>query len=980
MTIPKQQSKLRALRDQLSLDYASGKYLNNISANLGLLRPKFGFSDDTWRALVKTLALQPKQVRDKFADVLEILLGPRKSLGLTLAATAAVGAKKITLNSTTGLPQIGRLTLDKGLVGLEETVDYYFVDYSTNTVYLSTALTISHIYHPNDFECDLLLSSAVGATTLYVTDLNGVTPFTPAPFLLDPGTDREEVVNVLVTDPNTGIVTLVNPTVYAHDGITPNPVITTLTYDYLNNSEILVLGDVKKIPSSGYLLVGPSSSTVAATGGSTTTFVTSANTFTANKHVGNIAVFEGNVTPALAGVEATIIGNTDSTLTFAASIGTAPAALDRITIKQRVKYTSVSISDNSVILKNPLYDVSYAATTKVELLGVKATFKLAGVYVENGCWDIYQVSPREVEIFICPDKKDISNLFSASYLHREAAAPILATLLSPVSIGATSLSVSNLATAPIVGVLTLNGVQRVPYKKRLITDTVAVSTTNSVIQLTTGGLTASALIGQQVQVGDYFGLITANTASTITIDGQIPDYILSTFVVGTTPVKFYSEHIIDLLNGTTVLNNLLAGVSVDLYEPTLVGSLPSGDLWTTQDVFPGPYLYDNTDQAPSVITTTTTTAIPPISKLMLDVAAGATAIEVEDATLYDLVNFPYTVQLGSQSANKERVTVFDVNLAQRSITTLSSGVSPGALTLPVAALSLGGAGDAAGFPNANGYRVRLGVDTASEEVVYVTGTLTGPNRLVLNTPVVNSHLLGATVALYSDVLTVDTLLYPHVGITPYMERNYLFPQTTSTLISLADIVGYELSGLDVTSSVGFPSKGQVILNFGSENLNRESGFFSVTSSGATTITVTDITVFPTATPYEVILGKGTPFEERAIVTSINTGMSQFTINGGTYGTKYSHPAYAVIEIPVGTKEVVEYTSVVGNSLRFSTPTVLQSIHQKSESVVYSPGYSNSRTSGYDFPLRMPPSLIDRIKYVFELVRAAGVKVTVISSR
>lgn len=58
--IPTAQSDIGEVRDQMSLDYADGKYLSVVTGNLGLARPPLGFSDAVWRALGRILALQYK--------------------------------------------------------------------------------------------------------------------------------------------------------------------------------------------------------------------------------------------------------------------------------------------------------------------------------------------------------------------------------------------------------------------------------------------------------------------------------------------------------------------------------------------------------------------------------------------------------------------------------------------------------------------------------------------------------------------------------------------------------------------------------------------------------------------------------------------------------------------------------------------------------------------------------------------------------
>ena len=115
------QSDIAEVRDQLSVDYADAKYLNVVSANLGLQRPPFGFSDATWRALVRVLALQYKQVTTKFEQVLSIVLGPKITQCGAFAENVLAGAKHAVLVDSAQFPQVGTMVIDEGLVS-EETI------------------------------------------------------------------------------------------------------------------------------------------------------------------------------------------------------------------------------------------------------------------------------------------------------------------------------------------------------------------------------------------------------------------------------------------------------------------------------------------------------------------------------------------------------------------------------------------------------------------------------------------------------------------------------------------------------------------------------------------------------------------------------------------------------------------------------------------------------------------------------------------
>lgn len=66
--------------------------------------------------------------------------------------------------------------------------------------------------------------------------------------------------------------------------------------------------------------------------GSTTTVVDGAATFVAGQQVGNIVVFDGNTTPAIAGEQRVIVSNTATTLTFSPALPGSPTTGDTYSI------------------------------------------------------------------------------------------------------------------------------------------------------------------------------------------------------------------------------------------------------------------------------------------------------------------------------------------------------------------------------------------------------------------------------------------------------------------------------------------------------------------------------------------------------------------------------------------------------------------------------------------------------------------------
>ena len=82
-------SAINETRNQLFLDRAEGKYLSRISSNLGLARPPFGFNNDAvWRAVVRRLALDYRQVIGLFHDLLTNIFGPQVTAASVLSEDA----------------------------------------------------------------------------------------------------------------------------------------------------------------------------------------------------------------------------------------------------------------------------------------------------------------------------------------------------------------------------------------------------------------------------------------------------------------------------------------------------------------------------------------------------------------------------------------------------------------------------------------------------------------------------------------------------------------------------------------------------------------------------------------------------------------------------------------------------------------------------------------------------------------------------
>lgn len=1006
MSTETNQSAINEVRDQLSLDYADGQYLNVVGHNLGLNRPVFGFSDDLWRALVKAVALQFKQVRNRFRAVLALLFGPQVTEVGTLAEAVAVGDQSIVVNDASQLPQVGILILDEGQA-TEEALEYCFIDYSTNEIFfdLESLPAFGHtVTESEDAEEAIIVVNSAGTKIILTNTSDFPTTGFPYTAVVGRGKSTEEIAIITAVDQEEGSVTLLAPLGSVPEVLVPSTIQSTLALPYIAFASFLTLTSSRQFPEEGVVLLDVKTTEFVATAGTVNNVTVAAGTFSANVHagqfvrfaadtltvalqdveaeidsntgsiitfsaplgtapvagdrfviiqppfnatagtvndvtvtpgtfttdfqVGNRIVFDGNVTAALTGVEVDIVTNTSSVLTFAAALGSAPVSGDTFRIRPRVEYTSNDGTEHVLTLPLPIRDLTLPDGVFVELLQVGATVALAPVKVAGAGWDIFEVSPRELELYIPSSLQDVGDLRSASYIHGSVISPTpSSTLDAAATAGDSFVDLVDSSDFPLVGVILLDP----------------------------GGV--------EERIGYYKDPVVADR----------------------------------LVLATQVLtNSFLIGETVDLYQPEHGSTgLLIGDPATVVDTFPGPYVYDVTADAPTgtQALTTLTSLLPGPTRVTIGTIPTRTALEVEDATAFDRVNLPYSIVVGRDTGNRETITVTDINFKQRAETTVATAiVTPDTVNIvEVASLGPGGT-DAADFPDASGYRVLLDRGGANEEVVYVVDVI-GPDMLVLEDNTARAHGVGETVELLSDVLTVNSLTDTHIGKIPIAQRSSAitglvphvarFSSYSSTQVSSAEIVEPTISSLVVVSAVGLDlAGGQVILNPMNGLVQALEALTVDLSAGGTVVTVADSSGYPTTFPYVVTLSPNTPREEKALVTANNTGLGQITLNGGTYGVKFDHDVAdgSTILWEPGTQETIEYESVTGTTLSFSPAIVLQSTHSPSEPVIDTSVKSDPRRDGFDFPLRMPVDIRARIEFLWDLIRAAGVRVTIIDTR
>ncbi len=373
------------------------------------------------------------------------------------------------------------------------------------------------------------------------------------------------------------------------------------------------------------------------------------------------------------------------------------------------------------------------------------------------------------------------------------------------------------------------------------------------------------------------------------------------------------------------------------------------------DTFPGYYTYSTQEHSPSSVSSTLATSTPPSATIVTSQTAGYTNIEVDDASLWP--SAPYSVKVGRGSGHEEDAELSDITLAVSTSSTLASGASIGDTSITLAA--------SAGFPetdvpNRAGYRVVIDKGNAGEEFVKILDNDTGTGVLTCEA-LTKAHSSSVAVNLANDTLTFDSLSKNHAGPS-------VSPSKSGQLVE--KLVGI----IDLVSSTGFSNSGTVIINYGNEIIPVRTKITSVIST--TVYGFSNTSVFPTTNlPYQVVLGQGLTTEEVVNVSVNNTGTNRLTVSSPIY----THFAGEYVEFKVESPEVVEYQDVDGNSLQFIPPIVLNK-HIIGERVMVTNGYSVPVTTGFGYAFRLPPDPFVCLHNMFDIIRGAGIKVTIVTER
>lgn len=507
MPIIKNQSAIAEVRDQLFLDTADGNRLNVVSANLGMYRPVFGFTDDVWRALVKKIALQPKTIHKMFRDILDICTGPQFSRVGVLEEASVVNDLSLTMHTASQFVQVGTVTIDAGLA-TEEDVNFCFRDVDTGEMFFDTELQYSHAALSAEASTSLRVGISAGATTLPVFDTADF-PTTGFPYtvLLDRGTENEEAVTITAVTPAiTGgqsqlavdVTTAAALPTYVQAGAGPGATLTATAVGVLTVDGVAtVLGDrilvkngaadsdngIYEVTTEGtagvaFVLTratdhdsdtevtyGDYVMTLNGTVNGGTTFqITTGNPITVDTTAVTWAV-TGTLTCSAttlahpgpsAGLEryalaeATQAGRTFIKLALADTRRLSETGLLRIdgngSGEEFVFYDEVDVDTGVVDLSNLLAN-SHAVGVSVEPMELGALVDTAQVWQKGKYWDIFETQPRNLQVYI-PKATLALRLLDATYGHDPDPGAASTTLSSAASSGDTSIAVVSVLGFP----------------------------------------------------------------------------------------------------------------------------------------------------------------------------------------------------------------------------------------------------------------------------------------------------------------------------------------------------------------------------------------------------------------------------------------------------------------------------------------------------------------------------------------------------
>lgn len=703
-------SAIREARDQLFLDRADGEFLSAVTSNIGLDRPLFGFaSDDVWRAIVRRIALDYKQVLPVFHDLLSVIFGPQVSMSTVLLEDASIGDETIRLaDNGLALPQRGTVILDAGLA-TEETVEYDFRDPRTGEVELEVALTQDHSALITSGSGFLAAPAAAGAGNVVVEDaLQFPDPSSVGnyPLLIDAGVTGTrsgvgdsftvaagivtfvDAAGLLTADLVGKFIRIVGATSTANNGlfkITGYVGATSITW---NNAS----GVTEAFTGTWTVLDLDVEETVLCVGKSGNTLALAASLV--NDHAGP------TVTPMTTALTAVAPG---ATLIFGADVNEFPESgllqvqEDGGTPSQFVRYEDKSNDDLSFSLKAPL--AGSHSTSMITLAKDGATVQLAQAKVSGVAWDVVQTQPNLLRI-ILPEDLERNRLLDVSYHHDSGGTPST-TVATASGVGDTVLEVADASSFPSAGIIRIDAggtPEDISYYRIdrlsavLWTSDASVAPPATAKTVPIGALelfvsdvtpfVAGAALGVKTAVIDPSG-----TPETVTIDSIDEARNMLVLASATTVAHNTVDNVFDTIqvgnqltgNASRGPNSLhltraltaahAAAQTVDIYRVYHTGQLEDGQIYTANPHrYQGPYAWDPTERVPRVsdtggnpIETTLAENVAGPTYLVVGQRAGRTALEVKDASQFVSPTYQ-RVQIGRGLGGRETRPIRDIVL------------------------------------------------------------------------------------------------------------------------------------------------------------------------------------------------------------------------------------------------------------------------------------------------------------------------------
>jgi hypothetical protein len=770
-------SAVREAKKQLFLDRAEGKYLSDLSANLGFERPIFGFSnDDLWRAIVRRCAMDYRQVEQVFRDILTLVIGPEKTSYTVLSADTSVSDYECSIADWNRVPQIGLFVIDENTSN-EELIIYDFRDPRSGLVSLDSLLTKNHTAVGTNVSCELKVASSIGDSSLVLWD-SGDLPTADFPYtiIIDPGLPTEESNTLTSNTVATNTIGLGTPLIYAHKAPESTQVTSDLTF--IDPSKTVIsLRDSSKFPLAGSLRI-------SVTSGSPTT--------------------------------------------------------------ELVRYDHNDIVTNTIQLNSELTGtyVTTSYATMAALVRPGATIALAQVQVKGGNWNVWVTEPNKVKILV-PHEFIRNRMQDVGWLHEDGTVSASTLLTSSYSIGTTFLqcTTQDLQDFPESGELILDSggpnEETISYGRNgsLSYTQLYASYSGSVVggswvpgaPIPTGTTTLYVESAAVLAAFDKknplkqltLGYDTANhevvTYSSIDVENNTvtlssPTTKDHTYAGSGKVHPFAYPDTFYLLRHTTRVHVLGETVSYvrPMYSNGYDDSLQDGSVGVA-GAFQGPYLVDFNKDAPTSAWSTLNTNVSGPQKLAVDSVHDSGIIEVKDASYFQNSG-DFSVHLRGGGFDQV-IDTLSVSLASDSLgDVISAPASAGGTTVSTASIG--------NFPVSltvpYGYRIMLDAGTASAEVVEVA-SISG-TTITLTSALTKNHLINSSINLINDVVVLNgTLNFDFPGFVTRAQKFLVWPGPL-TLYDSVTTVSERRTCLQISSTSGFSSDDSTaIINFSSVN-------------------------------------------------------------------------------------------------------------------------------------------------------------------